>query len=236
VALLSLHCTHSNLQYGSSQVSGVACEEDSLIHVVLCWQTIAERERIEAEEEARYDKEKERLKERKVGLQQCCAAATGNTSAAGGLRSWTPLVPLLTICDPLALDTPTCMLCVRPCCNFLQAQPGRKQWFDDAHSASLQKETRELVIQRLEQEKAEDQAGKAGPVGVDDVDTDDEVLMNMITITTILRWLESILLECSLLHFRILAMPPCVTACVRHGGDAASTHTVRYRRLSVGTV
>lgn len=31
------------------------------------------------------------------------------------------------------------------------------------------------MIQRLEQEKAEDMAGKAGPIGVDDIDTDDEV-------------------------------------------------------------
>lgn len=38
-----------------------------------------------------------------------------------------------------------------------------------------QRETRELVIQRLEQEKAEAEAAVAGPAGVDDINTDDEV-------------------------------------------------------------
>jgi hypothetical protein len=48
----------------------------------------------------------------------------------------------------------------------------------DLHVASvvsLQRETRELVIQRLEQERAESEAANAGPVGVDDINTDDEV-------------------------------------------------------------
>ena len=39
----------------------------------------------------------------------------------------------------------------------------------------IQRETRELVIQRLEQERAESEAANAGPVGVDDINTDDEV-------------------------------------------------------------
>lgn len=38
-----------------------------------------------------------------------------------------------------------------------------------------QKETRQLVIQRLEQERAEDMATTAAPAGVEDVNTDDEV-------------------------------------------------------------
>ena len=42
-------------------------------------------------------------------------------------------------------------------------------------SVPLQRETRELVIQRLEQERAESEAANAGPVGVDDINTDDEV-------------------------------------------------------------
>lgn len=43
------------------------------------------------------------------------------------------------------------------------------------NSVPLQRETRELVIQRLEQERAESEAANAGPVGVDDINTDDEV-------------------------------------------------------------
>lgn len=141
-----------------------ACQKSLLPYVV---QTIAERERIEAEEEERYKREQERKKERKVRQPQ-----QGRPTSVLWLRlrprSWPSLCFLHAV---HASQHAFCQQCYGPClvlwllhicmthCSYLLTQ----------------KETRELVIQRLEQERAEAEAANAGPVGIDDIDTEDEV-------------------------------------------------------------
>jgi Microfibril-associated/Pre-mRNA processing len=100
----------------------------------------------------------------------------------------------------------------------------------------LQRETRELVIQRLEQERAESEAANAGPVGVDDINTDDEVpcpgcvAVPQCCCTGAMKWTPMFIAYAGCSSF--LSSPMCCTAAAQQQSVATGRQCLPQTHMS----